>query len=123
LKIFFKLEAFLIIKNSIGNYIGSWRCFAEITGDSCSTLVEQNFNLNELMHRNENGIQNNQNQQQQQQQQQQHQQHQQQQQMQHSSQQNNPASMLYCTPMGGDQPNIRYTQNGSLSKNKGAAWH
>jgi hypothetical protein len=92
-----------------GNYIGSWRCFAEITGDSCSTLVEQNFNLNELMHRNENGIQNNQNQQQHQ--------------LQHNSgQQHNPASMLHCTPIG-DQPNIRYTQNGALSKNKGAVWH
>ena len=27
------------------NYIGTWKCFAEITGDSCcSTLIEQNFN-------------------------------------------------------------------------------
>ena len=27
------------------NYLGSWKCFAEITGDSCcSTLIEQNFN-------------------------------------------------------------------------------
>ncbi len=27
------------------NYLSSWKCFAEITGDSCcSTLIEQNLN-------------------------------------------------------------------------------
>lgn len=39
------------------NYLGSWKCFAEITGDSCcSTLIEQNFNEHELLNRNSDDI-------------------------------------------------------------------
>ena len=43
----------LIVYSNVGNYIGSWKCFAVITGDSCySTLIAQNINEYELLSRN-----------------------------------------------------------------------
>ena len=38
-----------------GNYASQWKCFAEISGDSCTTMIGPNFNEDLVMSRqNEN---------------------------------------------------------------------
>lgn len=82
----------------IGNYIGTWKCVAEISGDT-GIAINENFNLNEVLSRKEDWRQKL---------------------SQTQQKQLDSSGQDASSP---SPPKVNFSQGGVLNKDKVAVWH